>query len=249
MEQINKFSKEVADELQYYVYRLIDPRNGQTFYVGKGKNNRVFAHVNQALKNYEGENYEVDEDQEDLLPTKYSTIQEIKNAGLEVIHIIHRYGLDKDTAFEVESAVMDCYSGLTNIQSGHYKERGSKNTITLEKELSRKCYDEPKDINYIIFKINQERINNENNDYYKATRSAWLLDKNTAEKYQYALCVVDSIVKKVYKIDSWQKSENSKRIEFNGNEASEEISALFLEKRIPEKYRKRGCANPVLYKK
>ncbi len=41
MEQISKFSPEVAKELKYYVYRLIDPRNGQTFYVGKGKNNRV----------------------------------------------------------------------------------------------------------------------------------------------------------------------------------------------------------------
>lgn len=197
MEQINKFSEEVAKELKYYVYRLIDPRNGQTFYVGKGKNNRVFAHVNQALKDYDGENYEREEDQDYLLPTKYSTIQEIKNAGLEVIHIIHRFGLeDEQTAYEVESAVMDCYPGLTNIQSGHYKERGSKNTLTLEKELSRKCYEEPKDINYIIFKINQERINDENNDFYKATRSAWILDKNTAEKYKYALCVVDSIVKK-----------------------------------------------------
>lgn len=41
MEELNKFSPEVCDELKYYVYRLVDPRNGQTFYVGKGKNNRV----------------------------------------------------------------------------------------------------------------------------------------------------------------------------------------------------------------
>ena len=35
----------VASKLKTYVYRLIDPRNGETFYVGKGKGNRVFAHV------------------------------------------------------------------------------------------------------------------------------------------------------------------------------------------------------------
>ena len=45
MEELNKFSPEVCAELKYYVYRLVDPRNGQTFYVGKGKNNRVFAHA------------------------------------------------------------------------------------------------------------------------------------------------------------------------------------------------------------
>ena len=43
--QIDSFPPEVAERLQYYVYRLIDPRNGETFYVGKGKGNRVFAHA------------------------------------------------------------------------------------------------------------------------------------------------------------------------------------------------------------
>ena len=42
---ISSFSPEVIEQLQYYVYRLIDPRDGQTFYVGKGKGNRVFAHA------------------------------------------------------------------------------------------------------------------------------------------------------------------------------------------------------------
>jgi hypothetical protein len=43
------FPAEVAKKLGYYVYRLIDPRNGETFYVGKGKG-RVFQHARGALK-------------------------------------------------------------------------------------------------------------------------------------------------------------------------------------------------------
>ena len=39
------FPSEIFDQLGYYVYRLIDPRSGQTFYVGKGRGNRVFAHA------------------------------------------------------------------------------------------------------------------------------------------------------------------------------------------------------------
>lgn len=34
------FASEVAVQLKTYVYRLIDPRNGETFYVGKGTGNR-----------------------------------------------------------------------------------------------------------------------------------------------------------------------------------------------------------------
>ena len=43
--KITEFPPEVIKELNYYVYRLIDPRNGETFYVGKGKGNRVFEHL------------------------------------------------------------------------------------------------------------------------------------------------------------------------------------------------------------
>ena len=47
---LEKFSAEVCGAIGYYVYRLVDPRDGSTFYVGKGKGNRVFDHVKQALK-------------------------------------------------------------------------------------------------------------------------------------------------------------------------------------------------------
>src|SRR5262245_39017970 len=41
----DRFSSEVAEKLDFYVYRLIDPRNGETFYVGKGRGNHVFTHA------------------------------------------------------------------------------------------------------------------------------------------------------------------------------------------------------------
>jgi hypothetical protein len=43
MERLNGFPPGVAEKLKTYVYRLIDPRNGETFYVGKGKGDRVFV--------------------------------------------------------------------------------------------------------------------------------------------------------------------------------------------------------------
>ena len=41
----DQFPKELAAKVDYYVYRLIDPRNGQTFYVGKGKNDSRYQHL------------------------------------------------------------------------------------------------------------------------------------------------------------------------------------------------------------
>lgn len=90
------FSPEIIDKLGYYVYRLIDPRNGETFYVGKGKGNRVFAHCAGELAS-EG----------DELKDKLRRIREIRLAQFEVEHVIHRHGMDSKTAFEVEGALID----------------------------------------------------------------------------------------------------------------------------------------------
>ena len=43
---VKEFSNEAIDNLKYYVYKLIDPRDGKVFYIGKGKGNRVFSHIN-----------------------------------------------------------------------------------------------------------------------------------------------------------------------------------------------------------
>jgi len=40
-----RLSQSTIEKLGYYVYALIDPRNKKVFYVGKGKGNRIYAHV------------------------------------------------------------------------------------------------------------------------------------------------------------------------------------------------------------
>jgi uncharacterized protein len=91
-----EFSSYVCGKLKFYVYRLIDPRNGETFYVGKGKDNRVFQHAKAEPGVVADE-----------LTEKLKRIREIRNTGFEVAHVIHRHGMDEDTAFEVEAALID----------------------------------------------------------------------------------------------------------------------------------------------
>src|SRR6202011_5190436 len=105
--QDESFPPEVARRLKTYVYRLIDPRNGETFYVGKGQGNRVFSHI-RAEPNLE----------DDAVDNKIKRIREIRLAGFEVAHVIHRHGMDEQTAFEVEAALLDAYPGVANIVGG-----------------------------------------------------------------------------------------------------------------------------------
>jgi hypothetical protein len=91
------FTPDIAAKLKWYVYRLIDPRNGETFYVGKGKGNRVFAHVKADLN-------------ADDPSLKLQRIRQIQLAGLGVDHVIHRHGMDEQMAYQVEAALIEAAS-------------------------------------------------------------------------------------------------------------------------------------------
>ena len=249
MNQIISFSPEVCDKLKYYVYRLIDPRNGNTFYVGKGKNNRVFAHVACALADYDNVNYDFKTDKEENL--KYQTIRAIHDAGLEVIHIIQRYGLTEHDALVIESALIDvyCLEQLTNTIKGHYSNE-PENAITLEKKLSAKEFDESKiPCSFMVIKVKNYMVE-QRGGRYEATRSAWCVNPTEARKYQYVLSVTNEMVCEVYKVHEWHYCYGTcGRAEFTGEKAEENIRNLFIDKKTPEKYRKKGQANPCLYGK
>jgi uncharacterized protein len=65
-------SNDVAS-LKTYVYRLTDPRTGETFYVGKGHGNRVFAHAAGQQEQLGDENLE---------DAKIKRVRDIMNAAL-----------------------------------------------------------------------------------------------------------------------------------------------------------------------
>ena len=248
---IKGFSPEVISKLNYYVYRLIDPRNGQTFYVGKGKGNRVFDHVKGAIDYYDGAQDSSEDD-----PNKIRIIGEIINDGLEVIHVIQRWNLSEKEALEVEAALIDAYQGLANIQLGHNSEFGVTNAELLEKRFSVKEYFEPNDFKYVIIKVQKRRIDELYNLFpdpdqnrYEATRYCWKPKPRSIKEYPYVFSVTNGIVKEVYEISDWYKVEDKDRYAFNGSIAKESIRKRFRGKRIPSVYMKKGMAAPVLFSK
>lgn len=246
MEDITKFSPEVCQELKYYVYRLVDPRNGQTFYVGKGKNNRVFAHANRVLKDYDNVDYNPEEDTDDNL--KYRTIREIEEAGLKVIYIIQKYDLSELDALKIESVLIDVFSidrKLTNKIKG-FSSSEPTNALTLQRDFSAEEYeDSPANPKYMIIKVKDYWLN-QRKDRYECTRSSWKVTPEKANNYPYVLSVTNGIVKEVYKVNEWHYCEWG-RAEFTGTKAEEEVQKIFKDKKIPEEYRKKGQANPCLY--
>lgn len=241
------FTPDVIEQLIYYVYRLIDPRNGKTFYVGKGKGNRVFDHVKDALKNFDSKKYINKDDDEYSLKIRY--IRDIHASGLEVIHVIHRYGLTEKEAFEVEAALIDCYPELTNIQEGRSTERGLNNTDVLQRNLSLSEFEDQEDYDYCIIKFNNFTLN-KRGSVYETVRKYWKVDYNKIKQIPYVLASLNGVIVDVFEVERWYKiKDEDNRCMFTGRQASEKVRSLFVNKRLPEHYRKTGMANPVLYKK
>ena len=242
---LEKFSNEVCKAMKYYVYRLVDPRDGSTFYVGKGKNNRVFDHVKQVLK-FKKPKSDADY-QEDEKLAKYQQIEEIHNAGLEVISVIHRHGIEnKDMAYQIEGALIDAYQGLTNIQGGHGNlDYGCANAKEIEDRYTAQeiALEQGK---YVIIKIRKDVID-ARGSVYEAVRRAWRIDVNKTRGRDVIACV-QGVIRGVFCNCEWQKSnEEVGRWYFVGKKANEEIWKRFVDKRIPKRYCEKGAASPIRY--
>lgn len=243
MSEIKKFPQEVFEQLKYYVYRLIDPRNGETFYVGKGKGNRLFSHMEAATS----------EEKFDELNDKLATIREIHIAGLSVIHVIHRHGMDENTAFEVEAALIDAYPNATNIMGGsHSNDYGPMHAQEIITKYAAKEVEFYHKV--IIINVNQSKIER---NLYNAVRVAWRISKKKAVDAEYVLAVSNGLVIGVFKPKIWLPTTKENfpildndvpnRFGFIGEEASLDIKTIYIHKRIPDSYRKKGASNPIKY--
>jgi hypothetical protein len=197
MTTITTFPKGVPEAIGNYVYRLIDPRNGETFYIGKGKGDRVFAHVNAA-------SFLFDDEQEDSVSLKISRIQDISNAGLEVIHIIHRHDIPDEAIFEVEAALIDVFAGLSNIQGGHGSNaKGPMSIVEIVEKYALPTFDEEPEEKLVLININNIADRSKKEAIYEQTRLAWRISKHKAEAADYVLAVIRGVIVGIFVADKW----------------------------------------------
>lgn len=252
---IHEFSQKTQEELKYYVYALIDPRDNKIFYIGKGNSNRIFSHINEAIASpKETEKLEI--------------IRSIKNDNLSVNHFIIRHGLEEDESFMLESVLIDFLSykdfsevaKITNLVSGHNSFNQGIKTVE-ECEMLYNCKKlKQEDIKHKILVININKTFDKKHkrkkevpiynrpNIYEATRGWWVLDINRARQIEYVLAEFKGIVRAIFKPQNWlQDIENrgDKRWGFEGYEVDDiDILNIYKNKEVPKA---KGMSNPIRY--
>ena len=245
----DRFPDGVTEQLKWYVYRLIDPRNGETFYVGKGVGDRVFSHAKGLLAG----------DEREVSDPKLQRIREIIGAGLEVSHVIHRHGIGiEPTAYEVEAALIDAYPGMTNKVRGHgSRDYGSRHVEEIIDEYAGEEFEVKEPLLLISIGVSYYQMGT-----YDAVRYAWKISRGRVDRYNLVLANLRGMIVGAYRPTEWlpATSENFSEIVrmegrteapdrwgFVGVEAEPRIQEVYMRKRVPEKYRRKGSRSPVRY--
>ena len=210
---MNSFSEKSLLSLgDYYVYGLIDPRNKQIFYIGKGTGNRIFEHERESIFNPDSEKM------------KLKTIADIKSEGLDVEKIIINWNLTESEAFAAEASLINAFNyisdiGLTNIVSGHHSSE-ALSVEEFEKEYGAVELQQS-DIMHKILVIKINKLYKRDMDaktLYDTVRGVWRASMNRVKQVEYVIGVYNSLIVAVYKPTQWyvkrQKTNFPDRILF-----------------------------------
>ena len=246
MTRAGSFTPDVQEKLKYYVYRLIDPRNGETFYVGKGKGNRVFQHVTATLPPGE----------KDAISDKIDRINRIRGDGFEVIHVIHRHGLAEMEAFHVEGALIDALPGLANIQDGHYNsEMGAMHADAIVERYTAL----PMTISHKVIFLTLRQDVVDLRGLYEGCRGVWRISTRRAEEAELVMPLLNGTVREVYRPTRWLEATPQNfevqvlaaapgRLGFEGVVAEADVRREYLGRRLPDGFiGKAKSQNPVRY--
>jgi len=251
------FDEKTRQDLKYYVYMLLDPRDNQPFYIGKGADNIVYKHLDCVIT------------QDDTLDLQYERIKAIREAGENVKHVIVRHGLTEDEAFQIEGSVIDTltYCGMLKSNTAIRQNAIEKGLMTSD-EIVRRYNVQPLEkigLDCLLININKTyRRGNGTDAIYLATKETWLISELKLPRIKYVLSEYKGLIVEVFKVESWypkkrlknktiDKEHNIKvKIEvtgygFNGVVAQDKVRDLYINKSVAHT-KKRGSSQVFRYK-
>jgi hypothetical protein len=244
---MNKFSQKSIEKLKYYVYALKDPSNNEVFYIGKGKDNRIFDHVVEDIN---------------LEKAKIAKILEIQSKGNEVIREIIHFGLSENEALAAEATLIN-YVGINNLTNqvvGH-KSEGKYLVDTFEKIYAAESVEIKH--NVMLIKITQYTNEFKDNEVYEQVRGYWKISLGSAKKVDYIFAIYKGLIKGIYVPQKWyrvdlkienhdaprefelKQGDNHGRVYFKGIKADQLILDYYLNKDVSYKIKK--TQNPISY--
>ncbi len=248
------FDEKTLSELKYYVYMLVDPTTQNPFYVGKGKGNRVFSHIEEVKQGKSGTD-------------KLEAIQAILKENKEVAHVIVRHGLNERTAFQIEATLIDVFKFIPNF-SAFVKGNVQGGVNSIEKGLM--SVDEVKrkynatllnsiPSNFVIININGSYKKASGEDrVYKATKQTWRMANPLNGALTYVLSEYKGLIVEVFHVHRWYAINRTYNpgsnkagktyvgYGFDGVVADAALRDLYINKSIAHK-KKRGASNPITY--
>lgn len=220
---IKEFSQSVTENIGNYVYCLIDPISNEVFYIGRGKGNRVFNHLKEALESPKKSD-------------KLDQIRKLREQGNEPKHFIIKHLLTLEEAGKIESVLID-FARLNEKNSFKLTNlvKGTGSNISTIEDIYHKygaievTIEEPS----LIIVINRHfSFGMTAEELYEVTRKLWKTDKYRINNVKYVFAVYFGIIREVYEVEKWFEmyDEHSKKMRngFEGKVAPNEIREKYV---------------------
>lgn len=190
-----RFPPGVRAKLGAYVYLLVDPRTGRPFYVGRGRGDRCYRHVEAARSAPDGADGS----------GNFAALDRIREAeadGRTVRVDILRHGLTRDEARLVEASVVDALGLDQTTRLGGAR----RPAVELGAELAERARFK-RSHPVVLLRVGPHGTDT---DYGRA-RHGWRIgqrwvDTTSPRSPRWAVVVAGDLVDAVYRIESWEPS-------------------------------------------
>ncbi|HKZ55901.1 MAG TPA: hypothetical protein VJ123_10500 [Anaerolineales bacterium] len=241
---MKRLPHKVTEQLGWYVYLYVNPFDGTIFYVGKGKGNRLLAHLHDQTPS-----------------SKTKVIQAIQALDKEPRIEILAHGLSTEVeTLRIESAAIALLGvpPLTNEVRGY--DAAMIGRIPLDRLIALYT---AKSIQVaepaLLIRINRRyRYDMSKTELYEATRGIWKVGRRR-EAAELAIAIYKGVVREVYRIEKWLPAGTTQYItaiheetrfpgrwEFIGRPAEEHLRDKYLDRSVAD-YFPKGSQNPILY--